>query len=387
MPGGLVVLRARVDMPANLGAAAVLAEGAVDDQAQGLHQRTQRHVSEIQLRHLASPTFEVAAKRYRAGRAGRPDGLGACESGRVIEAVVFDLDGVLIDSEPVWEEVRRGLVAAHGGHWAPDAQRRLMGMSTQEWARYLSQDLGAGLPPEEVAAQVIRQMAARYARDLPLMPGAVAAVRRMAARWPLGLASSSPPVLIQAVLAAASIAPLFAATVSTEEVAHGKPAPDVYLTVAERLGVPPAHAVAVEDSSNGLRSAAAAGLQVIAVPHPRYPPDPDALALARLVLPSLAGLTADAVAGLAAPRLRADFPAHTARNSARSGGRCGACRRSGGGAVRARSGGGRAVRRLLPGRACGSRAGRSSGSRPPRPAPRGWRGPCPASPGPGSTAR
>ena len=273
---------------------------------------------------MASPTFEVAAKRYRAGPAGRPDGLGACESGRVIEAVVFDLDGVLIDSEPVWEEVRRGLVAAHGGHWAPDAQRRLMGMSTQEWARYLSQDLGAGLPPEEVAAQVIRQMAARYARDLPLMPGAVAAVRRMAARWPLGLASSSPPALIQAVLAAASVAPLFAATVSTEEVAHGKPAPDVYLTVAERLGVPPAHAVAVEDSSNGLRSAAAAGLPVIAVPHPRYPPDPDALALARLVLPSLADLAADAVAGLAAPRLRADFSgANTAQNSARSGGGAG----------------------------------------------------------------
>ena len=256
---------------------------------------------------MASPTFEVAAKRYRAGPAGRPDGLAACESGRVIEAVVFDLDGVLIDSEPVWEEVRRGLVAAHGGHWAPDAQRRLMGMSTEEWARYLSQDLGVCLPPEDVAAQVIHQMAARYARDLPLMPGAVAAVRRMAARWPLGLASSSPPVLIQAVLAAASIAPLFAATVSTEEVAHGKPAPDVYLTVAERLGVPQAHAVAVEDSSNGLRSAAAAGLPVIAVPHPRYPPDPDALALARLVLPSLAGLTADAVAGLAAPRLPAEY--------------------------------------------------------------------------------
>ena len=148
---------------------------------------------------------------------------------------MFDLDGVLIDSEPVWEEVRRGLVAAHGGHWAPDAQQRLMGMSTQEWARYLSQDLGAGLPPEEVAAQVIHQMAERYARELPLMPGAVDAVRRMAARWPLGLASSSPPVLIETVLAAASIASLFAATVSTEEVAHGKPAPDVYLTVAERL--------------------------------------------------------------------------------------------------------------------------------------------------------
>ena len=150
---------------------------------------------------------------------------------------MFDLDGVLIDSEPLWEEVRRGLVAAHGGHWAADAQQRLMGMSTQEWARYLSQDLGAGLPPEEVAARVVRQMGERYARDLPLMPGAVDAVRRMAARWPLGLASSSPPVLIETVLIAASIASLFAAKVSTEEVAHGKPAPDVYRTVAKRLGV------------------------------------------------------------------------------------------------------------------------------------------------------
>ena len=211
---------------------------------------------------------------------------------------MFDLDGVLIDSEPVWEEVRRGLVAARGGHWAPDTQRRLMGMSTMEWARYLSHDLGVQLTPEEVAAEVIGQMAERYARRLPLMPGAVDAVHRMAARWPLGLASSSPPALIETVLSAASITPLFVATVSTEEVAHGKPAPDVYLTVARRLGVVPASAVAVEDSSNGLRSAAAAGLLVIAVPHPRYPPDPDALASARAVLPALSGLTVDLVAGL-----------------------------------------------------------------------------------------
>ncbi len=321
------------------------------------------------------PRSRSQRKRYRAGRTGRRDGLAACESGRVIEAVVFDLDGVLIDSEPVWEEVRRGLVAANGGHWAPDAQRRLMGMSTQEWSRYLSQDLGAGLPPEEVAAQVIHQMAERYARDLPLMPGAVDAVRRMAARWPLGLASSSPPVLIEAVLSAASIASLFAATVSTEEVAHGKPAPDVYLTVAERLGARPAHAVAVEDSSNGLRSAAAAGLQVIAVPHPRYPPDPDAVALARAVLPSLDGLTVDLVAGLGSSvrRLRGRLSP--------------AGRETGAIQPRTLPVAGRQARRRLPGRACGSRAGRSSCSRPPRPAPPGWRGPCPAWPGPGSTAR
>ena len=211
---------------------------------------------------------------------------------------MFDLDGVLIDSEPVWEQVRRDLVASRGGHWAPDAQRRLMGMSTPEWARYLSQDLGVGLPPDEVAAQVIGEMADRYAGLAPLMPGAAGAVRRMADRWPLGLASSSPPILIETVLTAASLRPLFTATVSSEEVAHGKPAPDVYVTVADRLGVPPGSAAAVEDSSNGLRSAAAAGLQVVAVPHPRYPSDPDALALARVVLHDLSQLTPDLVAGL-----------------------------------------------------------------------------------------
>ena len=110
----------------------------------------------------------------------------------MIEAVVFDLDGVLIDSEPVWERVRRELVAERGGHWAPDAQRKLMGMSTPEWARYLSEELGVGLPPDEVAALVIDRMAASYGERIPLLPGAVEAVHRLAARWPLGVASSAP---------------------------------------------------------------------------------------------------------------------------------------------------------------------------------------------------
>ena len=216
----------------------------------------------------------------------------------MIEAVVFDLDGVLVDSEPVWEEVRRALVAEHGGHWADDAQQRLMGMNTQEWACYLSQDLGVGLPPGEVARLVIERMAERYGQHLPLMPGAVDAVRRMAERWPLGLASSSPAALIGTVLEAAGLTPLFRATVSTEQVAHGKPAPDVYLAVVSQLEVIPGRAAAVEDSSNGLRSAAAAGLHVIAVPQPRYPPAPDALARAELVLDHLSQLTVDRVAAL-----------------------------------------------------------------------------------------
>jgi HAD superfamily hydrolase (TIGR01509 family) len=216
----------------------------------------------------------------------------------MIEAVVFDLDGVIVDSEPVWEQVRRQVVAEHGGRWAPDAQQRIMGMSTGEWARYLSQDLGVGLPPETVAATVIEGMRARYRAGVPLMPGAAEAVRTLAARWPLGLASSSPPALIDAVLDGAGLGECFTAALSTEQVDRGKPAPDIYLAVTARLGHPPDRCAAVEDSTNGLRSAATAGLRVIAVPHPGYPPEPAALHAASLVLTSLADLTVQAVADL-----------------------------------------------------------------------------------------
>jgi HAD superfamily hydrolase (TIGR01509 family) len=218
----------------------------------------------------------------------------------MIQAIVFDLDGVLVDSEPVWEQVRRALVAERGGHWAPDAQRRLMGMSTPEWSRYLSEDLGVGLPADEVATLVVDRMAARYRERVPLIDGAVDAVHRIAARWPLAVASSAPATLIEIVLQSAGLRAYFTVVKSTEQVAHGKPAPDIYLAVTAELGWPPPDCAAVEDSSNGLRSAAAAGLRVIAIPQPQYPPDPDALSQASLVLPSLAGLTADAVAALAA---------------------------------------------------------------------------------------
>ncbi len=219
----------------------------------------------------------------------------------MIQAVIFDLDGVLIDSEPVWEQVRRQVVAEHGGHWAEDAQQRLMGMSTGEWARYLADGadgLGVRLPPDQVAALVIRQMADRYRQHLPLLPGAVEAVRALAARWPLGLASSAPAVLIETVLDQAGLAASFAVTMSTEQVPRGKPAPDIYLAVSGALGIDPRHGAAIEDSANGLRSAAAAGLAVVAVPHPRYPPGAEALSLAAVVLPGLSGLTPEVIAGL-----------------------------------------------------------------------------------------
>ncbi|MGC1215656.1 MAG: HAD family phosphatase [Micromonospora sp.] len=213
----------------------------------------------------------------------------------MVDAVLFDLDGVIVDSEPVWEEVRRAYVAAHGGTWQPDTQRRLMGMSTGEWAAYLSGELGVDRSPEQVATEVVAEMTQRYAEHVPLIDDADAVVRRMAARWPLGLASSSPTRLIAAALAATGLADAFGATLSTEETARGKPAPDVWLAVAARLGVDPGRCVAIEDSSNGVRSAAAAGMRVIAVPHGSYPLDPDAEALAAVVLPSIDALTTEVV--------------------------------------------------------------------------------------------
>jgi HAD superfamily hydrolase (TIGR01509 family) len=216
----------------------------------------------------------------------------------VIEAIVFDMDGVLVDSEPVWERVRRAFTAAHGGRWADDAQDKMMGMSTAEWSAYMSSDFGIPLPPDKVAEQVIAAMKEEYRAHLPLLPGAVDAVFALAARWPLAVASSAPKVLIEAVLDASGMRPAFAAAVSSEEVPRGKPAPDVYLEAAARLGRPAASCAAIEDSTNGLRSAAAAGCTVIAVPRPEYPPASDALGLARVVLDSLTNLTPDTIAAL-----------------------------------------------------------------------------------------
>jgi HAD superfamily hydrolase (TIGR01509 family) len=216
----------------------------------------------------------------------------------VIEAVVFDMDGVLIDSEPVWERVRRKLVAERGGRWPDDAQDRMMGMSTAEWSAYISEDFGLRLSPRQVADLVIGAMAAEYEIHLPLLPGALDAVRALSAQWPLAVASSAPKSLIEAVLDAAALRSAFRAAVSSEEVERGKPAPDVYQEAAKRLGIPADACAAVEDSSNGLRSAAAAGLTVIAVPRPEYPPDPDAVAGARIVLNDLTTLTPELIAKL-----------------------------------------------------------------------------------------
>lgn len=210
-------------------------------------------------------------------------------------AVIFDLDGVLLDSEAVWDRSRRTVVRENGGRWTDNATREMMGMSSSEWSRYLHDELAVPLAPQEINDRVVAELLAQYRHELPLLPGAVEAVRRLAARWPLGLASSANRPVIDAVLERAGLADAFSVTVSGDEVPRGKPAPDVYLVASEKLDVRPHAAAAVEDSSNGLRAAAAARMLVVAAPNRDYPPEADALAVADLVVDSLDQLTPQAL--------------------------------------------------------------------------------------------
>lgn len=216
----------------------------------------------------------------------------------MIDAVVFDLDGVLLDSEQVWDRSRREVAEAHGGRWSEEATSSTQGMSSTEWAGYMREAVGVDLPEPRIIDAVLEKLFTHYDEQLPLLPGAVEAVARIKSRWPLGLASSSNRVVIERVLAAAGLQGAFRAVVSSEEVPRGKPSPDVYIEVADRLGCPPRHLVAVEDSANGIRSAAAAGLTVVAVPNREYPPPGHVLELAALVLESLDDLRVDALEGL-----------------------------------------------------------------------------------------
>jgi HAD superfamily hydrolase (TIGR01509 family) len=212
-----------------------------------------------------------------------------------IDAIVFDLDGVLVESEGVWNAARRDIALRNGGQWPPDAQRAMMGMSSTEWSAYMHDELGVTMSPAEISDTVVARLAALYRQKLPLIEGAREAVVELASAWPLALASSANRPIIELVLELARLKDCFVASVASEEVAHGKPAPDVYLEAARRIGVPPPRCAAVEDSSNGMRSAAAAGMRVLAVPNREFPPTADALALAVDVVHSVAELTPERV--------------------------------------------------------------------------------------------
>jgi HAD superfamily hydrolase (TIGR01509 family) len=215
----------------------------------------------------------------------------------MIEAVVLDLDGVLLQSEEVWDAVRERYVREAGGRYDDEVQRAMMGMSAPEWSRYLHEEAGVWEDPEDINREVVERMLQAYRRELPLLPGAVEAVRRTAESFPLGLASSSNREVFAAVLDLAGIADCFSATVSSEEVPRGKPAPDVYLEAARRLGVASEQCAAVEDSHAGIRSAKSAGMRVVAIPNASYPPDDEAFELADAVVQSLDDLTISVLTG------------------------------------------------------------------------------------------
>ena len=215
----------------------------------------------------------------------------------MIEAVVFDLDGVLLQSEEVWDAVRERYVRERGGRYDDEVQRAMMGMSAPEWSRFLHEEAGVPDDMDEINSEVVRRMLEAYRRELPLLPGAVAAVQRIGDAFPLALASSSNREVFEEVLELAGLAACFRATVSSEEVERGKPAPDVYLEAARRLGADPTRCAAVEDSHAGIRSAKSAGMRVVAIPNAAYPPDEEALELADEVVRSLDDLTVEVLLG------------------------------------------------------------------------------------------
>jgi HAD superfamily hydrolase (TIGR01509 family) len=215
----------------------------------------------------------------------------------VTRAFVFDLDGVLLDSEQVWNEAKEQVVRERGGRWRDDAPRQMMGMSSREWARYLREELAVDLDLDAISDEVVRRMERIYRAELPLIDGATEAVERLAGSAPLGLASSSNREIIDLFLELTGLGPRFAATISSEEVDRGKPAPDVYLEVLRRMDADPARSAAVEDSENGIRAAKAAGMRVLALPNPHYPPDPAAVAAADDLLGSLHELTVERAFG------------------------------------------------------------------------------------------
>jgi HAD superfamily hydrolase (TIGR01509 family) len=212
-----------------------------------------------------------------------------------VDAVAFDLDGVIVDTEPYWADAKQEVVLEAGGTWKDDAPIAMLGMSGPEWSQYLHEELGVPLEPEEIRSRVVDAMLRRLQQGAPLLPGAREAVKATAARWPLALASSADRPVIETVLEVTGLRRYFQVVVASDEAGRGKPAPDVYLAAAERLGVDPHRAVAVEDAPNGIRAAKAAGMGVIAIPNPHAPADEAVLGTADLVLGSVGELTAQLV--------------------------------------------------------------------------------------------
>jgi len=211
--------------------------------------------------------------------------------------VIFDLDGVIVDSEIWWDEVRSAFAAARGRTWTTDDRAAVMGANSRGWSRIMRERLGLDLADEAIETAIVDGVVARFETDgAPRIDGAVEAVRRIAASRPVAIASSAHRRVIDAALDATGLAGTFDVVLSSDDVPHGKPAPDVYLEVARLMGVEPARALVVEDSRNGVLAGKAAGMTVVLVPNDSVPPAPGTADVADVVLERLADLDPDAIA-------------------------------------------------------------------------------------------
>ncbi len=225
------------------------------------------------------------------------------ELARHFDAVLFDMDGVLVDSERQWDEVRSAYAAAHGSPWTSEDQLAVMGANSPQWSEAIRQRLGADVPAERIAAEVVAGVVARFRSGaVAVVPGAPEAVRRIAARYPVAIASSSPREVIAAALELLGLEGVFGATVSADEVGLGKPAPDVYRLAARRLGTDAERCLVIEDSTNGVLAGRAAGAFVVLVPSEAVAPAAAAFEAADLVVAHLRDVDPDRLWGSGSPR-------------------------------------------------------------------------------------
>lgn len=217
--------------------------------------------------------------------------------GSLVAAVIFDLDGVIVDSEIWWHEERVAWAEALGRVWGHDDSRAVMGANSRGWARIMRErmDLAPEMEPG-IEADIVDRVIRRYADGAPEIPGAAETVRRIASIWPVAIASSAHRAVIDAALRATGLEADIPVVISSDDVDVGKPAPDVYLVAARELGVPTSMCLVVEDSINGIRAARSAGMIVVLVPNRSVPPAPGATDLADLVLDRLTDLDPASVA-------------------------------------------------------------------------------------------
>ena len=212
-----------------------------------------------------------------------------------IQAVIFDMDGVLVDSEEYWWQSRVAFAEQLGKVWSFDDQRTAMGRNTVEWARVMQERLQIDMPLDEIIERVRGGVIARLEQRLPVLPGALEAVQKAASAYPVALASGSPKLVIDTVMQLTGLDKVFEHIVYADDMAHGKPAPDVYFETARRLGIAPENCIGIEDSGNGVRALHAAGMYIIAVPSPGFALRDDVLALAHRTLPSLESFSVELV--------------------------------------------------------------------------------------------